>query len=120
MSVFAQPSVCGNVRSPVTTRTNVCFALHAAAQYEDVMSWIRALCSRRELVFSLVERTDGDDCDDFTVAVIDDSARPVMNSAIHHAPTQRRRNASLKVYTVLTLILVYIISFISGINSKCK
>jgi len=68
--------------------------------------------SRRELVFSLVERTDADDAEDFSAAVIDGSTQPVINSAFHQTSAQRRRNASLKVGYSTALI------FIDEINSR--
>lgn len=70
-----------------------------ADEYEDVMSWIRAIYSRRELVFSLVEMVnDNDDDDDLSVVVIDDSVPTVTGSSIRQTATPRRRNASLKVW----------------------
>ena len=66
---------------------------HLAGQYEDIMSWIRAMYSRREMIFSLVERANTDD--DITVdAMIADSA---TCSSIRQTATPRRRNASMKV-----------------------
>jgi len=86
-----------------------------AVQYEDVMSWVRALYNRRELVFSLVETVSSDNDDDLSAALInDDSAAPTAaaaaGSSSHKA--SRRRNASLKVQLVLfrLLTLYYLVA----------
>jgi len=71
----------------------------AAVQYDDVMSWIRATYSRRELVFSLVETANTDD-DDVSAATIEDPATATTVSSSRHK-TSRRRNASLKVVLCL-------------------
>jgi len=81
-----------------------------AVQYEDVMSWVRALYNRRELVFSLVETVSSDN--DLSAALInDDSAAPAAAGSSSHKAS-RRRNASLKVQLVLfrLLTLYYLVA----------
>ena len=79
-----------------------------AGQYEDIMSWIRAMYSRRELVFSLVEKTCSIDDDDVSVAMIDDSGALVTGSSIRQTATPQRRNASLKVRWSLMSLICFI------------
>jgi len=89
-----------------------------AVQYEDVMSWVRALYNRRELVFSLVETVSSDN--DLSAALInDDSAAPAAAAAAAAAGSSshkasRRRNASLKVQLVLFLCLLSTTWWLNG------
>jgi len=75
-----------------------------AGQFDDVMGWVRALYSRRQLVFSLVETSNNDN--DVISATTDDSAP--LNSAVAGSSNRqpsRRRNASLKVCVILTYLV---------------
>jgi len=75
-----------------------------AGQFDDVMSWVRATYSRRQLVFSLVESSNTDE--DLSVEmIVDCSPASTADSSTRHKTASRRRNASLKVnyFTVFRL-----------------